>query len=128
MKLGTTPVPGGKFASITPSAKQVIHNYDWSDECAVTDVGSGPTILSVSGVAMTLAERLAVAAACEEARGTETYLYFASENGETDDYYYRVRTGPMRPIPRTSTTYEFSFTAIALVPYIYDTATGARVT
>lgn len=127
MKLGTTTIPGGWFASITPSAKQVVHKYDWSNECAITDMGSGPTVISVTGVAMTLAERLAVAAACEEARSAETNLYFASENGETDDYYYRVKTGPMRPIPVTSTTYQFSFTAIALVPYIYDAASGERI-
>ena len=128
MKLGTTPLPGGTFTSITPSAKQVIHKYDWSDVSAVTDMGSGPTMISVTGIAMTLVERLAVAAACEAARTTETNLYFASENGETDDYYYRVFTGPMRPLPVTSTTYQYSLTAIAVVPYIYDAATGERVT
>lgn len=128
MKLGTTALPGGQISSIMPSAKQAIHTYDWSDETAVTDMGSGPTMITVVGITMTLAERLAVAAACESARKVETNLYFASENGETDDYYYRVFTGPMRPIRRTATTYEYSFTAIAIVPYIYDASTGERVT
>jgi hypothetical protein len=77
---------------------------------------------------MTLTERLDVIGACEDARTTETYLYFASENGETDDYYYRVFTGPCRLLPLTSTTYQLTFEAIAVVPYIYDAATGARVT
>ena len=128
MKLGDTTIPGGRFLSITPSAKQVIHQYDWSDVTAITDMGAGPTVIVVSGIALTKAERLSVAAACELARKTETYLYFASENGETDDYYYRVFTGPMRPISRTSTVYELSFTAVAVVPYVYDAVTGERVT
>ena len=101
MKLGAVTLPGGQLAGISPSARQAIHEYDWSHEVAVTDMGSGPTTMTVSGILNGTTERLAVIAACESARSTETNLYFPSVNGASDDYYYRVQTGPCRLEPVT---------------------------
>ena len=128
MKLGTTTLASATITDISPSAKQAIHGYDWSDECTVTDMGDGPTTIAVTGVANGTAERISVTTACTAARKTETNLYFPSIVGESDDYYYRVFTGPARWSTVTATVYRYEFTAIAVVPYIYDAATGARVT
>lgn len=128
MKLGTTTLPSAQLGAISPTAKQVIHDYDWSDECAVTDMGNGPTTFQVNGVAHTETERNDVIAACEDARKTETYLYYPSTASETDDRYYRVFTGPCQPGPVNPDTYTYSFNCIAIVPYVYDASTGERVT
>ncbi len=128
MKLGTVTLPGCTITGISPTAKQAIHDYDWSDECAITDMGSGPTTLSVSGIMSTEDERNDVIGACEDARTTETNLYFASIIGASDDHYYRVYTGPCQLTPVTATVYHYSFSAIAVVPYVYDAATDLRVT
>jgi len=127
-RLGQTVLPGGAIISNTPSVKQVVHTFDWSDECDVTDMGHGPTILQVGGVVESEAERLAVIAACEEARTVETQLYFPSTDGGEDDRYYRVKTGPATFADITAEEATYTFPATALVPYIYDAATGQRVT
>lgn len=128
MMLGDTTLPGAKFGQIASSSKQVIHSYDWSDECSVTDMGHGPTTITITGRVATLQERIDIAAACESARTVETHLYFPSEMGESDDHYYRVQTGPARFTPFTATIYDYEFTAVALVPWVYDADTGERVT
>ena len=128
MKLGVTELPGGYIAQETPSIKQVVHSFDWSDECVVTDMGHGPTVLRIVGVVESLAERLAVNAACEQARKEDTLLYFPSEEGRADDHYYQVRTSPVIWTPLTASEYTYEFTATALVPYIYDATTDERVT
>lgn len=128
MKLGTTTLLDATLDDISPTAKQAVHQYDWSDECLVTDMGHGPTTLRVSGLCSTLDERLDVIAACEEARTTETNLYYPSIIGASDDYYYRVFTSPARLTAISSTLYRYSFQAIAVVPWIYDASSGERVT
>lgn len=91
-------------------------------------MGHGPTSLTVDGTAIGTVERIAVHDACEDARTTETNLYVPSINGASDDYYYRVRTGPARWTLVSSSIWRYTFTAIAVVPWIYATATGSRIT
>jgi hypothetical protein len=128
MMLGSTTLPKATLGAISPSAKQVIHDYDWSDECDVTDMGSGPTTFTVTGWTDGETDRLAVMAACEAARKVETNLYFPSTFSATDDRHFRVFTGPMQPGPVNASFWGYSFNCIAVVPYIYDATTGARVT
>jgi hypothetical protein len=127
MMLGTTTLPACRITSVSPSSKQTVHVYDWSDECAVTDMGAGPTTITVEGITATDDERYDVIAACGEARLAETNLYFPSETGQSDDSYYRVFTGPAQWTPVSATVYRYSFQAIAVVPYIYSTSTGERL-
>lgn len=127
MKLGATTLPGCRIESVIPTTKQVIHDYDWSDECSVTDLGAGPTIIRVRGICSTEAERTNVITATEAARSAVTELLYPSTAG-TDDRYYRVYTSQASWKPITADVYEYTFTATAIVPYIYDDADDSRVT
>ena len=128
MKLGATTLPGCTIIGISHSSKQTVHVYDWSDECAVTDMGHGPSQITCQGTLTGTTDRFAVDAAVEAARTTETHLNFPSVNGASDDYYFRVYTSPCKWTPITGTVYQYEFTAIAVVPWVYEEAGDTRVT
>jgi hypothetical protein len=128
MKLGDTVLPSAQFGGpVQPSTRQHVFEYDWSDETAVLDSGAGPSTFSITGLAHSETEFVAVCAACEAARDTATPLYFLRGNGT--EAYYSVQTGPCVGHPLTPGMWTYQFTCITTpFPYIYDAETGERVT
>jgi hypothetical protein len=91
-------------------------------------MGSGPTTFTIRGMAYDEAERLDIIAECEAGRSIEVNFYFGSENGQTNDRYYRGWSGPCMPNPYSPSIYGYSFGFITRFPYVYDAATDLRVT
>jgi hypothetical protein len=132
MMLGTTTLPNATMGPTSATIKQAVHAYDWSDRTDVTYMGKGQSTFPVTGVATTEADLIAVIGACEAAQSTAANLYFPVAQGGSDDRYYTVQTGPcvhepLQGIIAGKWTYEFNCITTPY-PYIYDAATGARVT
>lgn len=131
MRLGDTTIPCGVRRNFTLTAKQVIHQPDWSDRTDVTDMGLGAETFDVLGWLETEEERLDIIAACNAARSEVTNLYFPSVQGGDDDRYQTVITGPANcePVDDSVALYRCTFHCVTSpYPYEYNAATGERVT
>lgn len=121
---GSFTLPNAGITSRKPKRKIVVHEYDWSDENAVTDMGKGPVRIEVEGFVRTLTERDNLEQALETS--SEQKLYFASENGEDGDRYHKafVVEGPTFALTN-DTAQKYTVEFIAVDPQIYVSATDA---
>jgi len=124
MKLDTLTL-AARITKNTPLKKLTVYQYLWTDLNAVEEAGLGPRTITVEGVVETTADRDVLEQALEAP--AEKKLYFPSEQGGTDDRYYKVHTHPAAWTPQNAAVCLYSFDAIAADPRIYDADTDLPI-